>query len=138
MLQCPDEDLSGHIAMASNGPSPALLGYEDLTKQYNRVVSKPLDKEELQELEKQRSIQFKASHTLLIGFFLWIGFDRHLTHESALSNKLQSPSCPWDILLHERISSYATSPRFEIGMHSPPFRRFAAAHWKLRGGMLAS
>ena len=59
--------------MASNGSVPGPPGYQDITKIYNQALSKPSNKEELQVAEAERSIKFKASHTILIGFFLWIG-----------------------------------------------------------------
>ena len=60
--------------MDSNGSIPGLVGYEDIADQYNNAVSKKggINKQELAAKNKQKEIQFKASHVLLIGFFLWI------------------------------------------------------------------
>lgn len=60
--------------MDQNGSVPSLLGYEDIATHYNRAVAAKggINKQELAAKNKQKEIQFKASHALLIGFFFWI------------------------------------------------------------------
>ena len=60
--------------MDQNGSLPGLVGYEDIASHYNKAVAKKggVNKQELAAKNKQKEIQFKASHTVLIGFFLAI------------------------------------------------------------------
>ena len=60
--------------MNVNGSVPGLGGYQEIADQYNDAVGKKggIDRQELAAKNKQKEIQFKASHGLLIGFFLWI------------------------------------------------------------------
>ena len=60
--------------MDPNGSLPGLVGYEDIADQYNTAVARKggINKQELAAKNKQKEIEFKASHALLIGFFLWI------------------------------------------------------------------
>lgn len=60
--------------MDQNGSVPGLSGYEEIATHYNRAVGKKggVNKQDLAAKNKQKEIQFKASHTVLIGFFLWI------------------------------------------------------------------
>ena len=60
--------------MDLNGSIPGLGGYQDIADQYNSAVAKKggINRQELAAKNKEKEIQFKASHALLIGFFLWI------------------------------------------------------------------
>ncbi|KAL6719661.1 mannose-ethanolamine phosphotransferase gpi13 [Lecanora helva] len=46
--------------------------YKDLTTQYNDVKARGDQGLDLAKINRRRELQFKASHILLLGFFLWI------------------------------------------------------------------
>ena len=58
--------------IAQNGPNTASSEFEDITSQYNESKNRGQIDIDIQTLNRKREIQFKASHFLLIGFFLWI------------------------------------------------------------------
>lgn len=55
-----------------NGPSTASSEYKDITSQYNDSKIRGPTDIDIQTINRRKEIQFKASHFLLIGFFLWI------------------------------------------------------------------
>lgn len=63
----------------SNGLAAGSLAFKDVTVQYNNAEERVSQDAEIQNINMRKEIQFKASHILLMGFFLWI---------------LQV--CPWD------------------------------------------
>ena len=58
--------------IAHNGPTTASSTYKDITSQYNDSKDKAQPDIDIQAINRRKEIQFKASHFLLIGFFLWI------------------------------------------------------------------
>ena len=58
--------------IAQNGPATAFSTYKDITSQYNDSKDKAKSDIDIQAINRRKEIQFKASHSLLIGFFLWI------------------------------------------------------------------
>ena len=58
--------------IAHNGPATASSTYKDITSQYNDSKDKAQPDIDIQAINRRKEIQFKASHFLLIGFFLWI------------------------------------------------------------------
>lgn len=64
--------LAGH--MEANGFAERLLGYKEVTSQYNNAKANSQESGDvaLEVNNRRKEIQFKASHFLLIGFFSWI------------------------------------------------------------------
>lgn len=58
--------------IAQNGSATASSEYKDITSQYNDSKEKGQPDIDIQAINRRKEIQFKASHFLLIGFFLWI------------------------------------------------------------------
>ena len=58
--------------IAQNGSATASSEYKDITSQYNDSKDRGPSDIDIQEINRRKEIQFKASHVLLIGFFLWI------------------------------------------------------------------
>ena len=58
--------------IAQNGPATASSTYKDITSEYNYSKDKAKSDIDIQAINRRKEIQFKASHFLLIGFFLWI------------------------------------------------------------------
>lgn len=58
--------------IAQNGSATASSEYKDITSQYNNKKDQGRGDIDSQETNRRKEIQFKASHVLLIGFFLWI------------------------------------------------------------------
>ena len=56
----------------SNGLAAESLGFKDVTVQYNNAKELASQDADIRETNLRREIQFKASHVLLVGFFLWI------------------------------------------------------------------
>ena len=56
----------------SNGPAAGSLEFKDVTVQYNNARDRVSQNAEIRDLNLRKEIQFKASHVLLVGFFLWI------------------------------------------------------------------
>ena len=56
----------------SNGPAAGSLEFKDVTVQYNNARDRASQNAEIRDLNLRKEIQFKASHVLLVGFFLWI------------------------------------------------------------------
>ena len=54
---------------SSNAPS---LGMEDITERFKAVRAQQIPPEQLKKINKQKSVQFKASLAIIIGFFLWL------------------------------------------------------------------
>ncbi len=52
--------------------SNTLPGVEDITQHYNATRARQIPQTELDESNRQKGVQFKASLLLLIGFFFWI------------------------------------------------------------------
>lgn len=57
--------------IAQNGPNTA-SEYKDITSQYNDIKDREQPGIDIQAINRRKEIQFKASHFLLIGFFMWI------------------------------------------------------------------
>lgn len=58
--------------IAQNGPATASSKYKDITSQFNDSKDRGRPDSDIQTINRRKEIQFKASHFLLIGFFLWI------------------------------------------------------------------
>ena len=59
--------------IAQNSPATASsTTYKDITSQYNESKDKAQPDIDIQAINRRKEVQFKASHFLLIGFFLWI------------------------------------------------------------------
>lgn len=58
--------------IAQNRPATASPEYKDVTSQYNDSKDRGESDLDIQAINRRKEIQFKASHFLLIGFFLWI------------------------------------------------------------------
>ena len=58
--------------IAQNGPATASSQYKDITSQYNDSKDQSRRDFDAEAINRSKEIQFKASHFLLIGFFLWI------------------------------------------------------------------
>lgn len=58
--------------IGQNGPATASSEYKDVTSQYNDSKDRGESDLDIQAINRRKEIQFKASHFLLIGFFLWI------------------------------------------------------------------
>ena len=58
--------------ISPSGPAPASSEYKDVTSQYNDSKDRRQPDIDIQAINRRKEIQFKASHFLLIGFFLWI------------------------------------------------------------------
>ena len=58
--------------IAQNGSATASSEYKDITSQYNDSKDRERADIDIQATNRRKEIQFKASHVLLIGFFLWI------------------------------------------------------------------
>lgn len=58
--------------IAQNGSATASSEYKDITSQYNDSKDRGQVDIDIQAINRRKEIQFKASHILLIGFFLWI------------------------------------------------------------------
>lgn len=58
--------------MPQNGTATASSEYKDITTQYNDSTEPAQPDNNIEAINRKREIQFKASHFLLIGFFLWI------------------------------------------------------------------
>ncbi len=56
----------------SNGLAAGSLPFKDVTVQYNDAKERVSQDAEIQDTNMRKEIQFKASHVLLMGFFLWI------------------------------------------------------------------
>ena len=56
----------------SNGLAAGSLAFEDVTVQYNSAKERVSQDARIQDINMRKEIQFKASHVLLMGFFLWI------------------------------------------------------------------
>ena len=56
----------------SNGPAAGSLEFKDVTVQYNNARDQVSHDAEIRDVNLRKEIQFKASHVLLVGFFLWI------------------------------------------------------------------
>lgn len=54
---------------SSNAPT---LGMEDITERFKAVRAQQIPPEQLKKINKQKSVQFKASLAIIIGFFLWL------------------------------------------------------------------
>ena len=48
------------------------LAFKDVTAHYNDAKDRASQDDEMQDTNRTKEIQFKASHTVLIFFFLWI------------------------------------------------------------------
>lgn len=46
--------------------------YKDVTAQYNDAKARGDQGRDIADTNRRKEIQFKASHILLVGFFLWI------------------------------------------------------------------
>ncbi len=53
-------------------PTTTSSEYKDITSQYNDSKDRGQPEIDIQTINRRKEIQFKASHFLLIGFFLWI------------------------------------------------------------------
>lgn len=58
--------------IAQKGPVTAPSEYKDITSQYNDSRDRGQPDIDIKATNRRKEIQFKASHFLLIGFFLWI------------------------------------------------------------------
>ena len=58
--------------IAQNGSATGSSEYKDITSQYNNSKDRGQSDIDIQEINRRKEIQFKASHVLFIGFFLWI------------------------------------------------------------------
>lgn len=58
--------------IAQNGSATASSEFKDITSQYNDSKDQGQSDIDIQAINRRKEIQFKASHVLLIGFFLWI------------------------------------------------------------------
>lgn len=58
--------------IGQNGAATASSEYRDVTSQYNDSKDRGQSDLDIQAINRRKEIQFKASHFLLIGFFLWI------------------------------------------------------------------
>lgn len=58
--------------IAQNGPATAFSEYREITSQYNDSKARSKPDIDIQAVNGRKEIQFKASHFLLIGFFMWI------------------------------------------------------------------
>ena len=58
--------------ISKSGPAAASPEYRDITSQYNDSQDRGQLDLDIQATNRRKEIQFKASHFLLIGFFLWI------------------------------------------------------------------
>ena len=58
--------------IGQNGPATAPSEYKDVTSQFNDSKDRGQSDLDIQAINRRKEIQFKASHFLLIGFFLWI------------------------------------------------------------------
>ena len=56
----------------SNGLAAGSLAFKDVTVQYNNAKERTLQDADIRDVNMRKEIQFKASHVLLMGFFLWI------------------------------------------------------------------
>ena len=48
------------------------MAFKDVTAHYNDAKDRASQDDEMQDTNRTKEIQFKASHTVLIFFFLWI------------------------------------------------------------------
>ena len=48
------------------------LAFKDVTVHYNNAKGRAAQDAEMRDTNRMKEIQFKASHTLLLLFFLWI------------------------------------------------------------------
>lgn len=55
-----------------NGSPAAPSGFKDVTSQYNDSKDRGQSATDIQAINRKKEVLFKASHFLLIGFFLWI------------------------------------------------------------------
>ena len=58
--------------IAQKGPGTASSEYKDITSQYNDSKDRGHPDVDIDAINRRKEVQFKASHLLLIGFFLWI------------------------------------------------------------------
>ncbi len=58
--------------ITQNGPATISSEYKDITSHYNDSKDRGRPEIDIQTINRRKEIQFKASHFLLIGFFLWI------------------------------------------------------------------
>ena len=56
----------------SNGLAAGSLAFKDVTVQYNNAKERTSQDADVRGVNMRKEIQFKASHVLLMGFFLWI------------------------------------------------------------------
>ena len=111
------------VNMSSNGSVPGSSGYQDLTALYNKAQSRPTNRIKLQETEKQKAVKFKASHALLVGFFVWIGWVRIYMMKSCVADCSKHHPCPGHPALHQGLSPYTFGTRFAVGMQRTSLRR---------------
>ena len=55
-----------------NGSAAGPSEYKDITSQYNDSKDRGHPDIDIQAINRRKEVLFKASHFLLIGFFLWI------------------------------------------------------------------
>lgn len=55
-----------------NGSATSSSGFKDVTAQYNDAKAQGMQRNDIEDTNRRKEIQFKASHVLLIGFLLWI------------------------------------------------------------------
>ena len=68
----PDNREPVFTPIAQNGSATVSSEYKDVTAQYNDSKDRRQSEIDIQAINRRKEVQFKASHLLLIGFFLWI------------------------------------------------------------------
>lgn len=68
----PDNREPVFTPIPQNGSAAASSEYKDITSQYNDSKDQRQPDIDIQAVNRRKEVLFKASHFLLIGFFLWI------------------------------------------------------------------
>lgn len=68
----PDNREPVFTPIPQNGSAAAPSEFKDITSQYNDSKARGQPDIDVQAINRRKEVLFKASHFLLIGFFLWI------------------------------------------------------------------